>query len=258
MPQVTCHQMDLESPLTLYYTGPDLSAGPLPALFYFALSGEESLTLDPFNQPVTALSGTELRVFSVTLPGHEEGKEKTKAIGYWAEQIRQGNTIIDDLVQQVIQLIDQLIERQIVDPDHLAVAGLSRGGLVATHLAAQDKRIRHLLGFAPMTKASYHKEFASFHQEPLVQALDLIHLVDKLHHVNLRFYIGNRDLRVGTTNCYSFIEALTNSCFEAKIRSPQVELIIGPSVGHQGHGTAPDVFENGATWIKQSLLKDAS
>ena len=39
----------------IYFTGPSYKEGPLPALFYFALSGYESLNLKPINQIVTLI-----------------------------------------------------------------------------------------------------------------------------------------------------------------------------------------------------------
>ena len=46
-----CHKITTASNLEVYFTGPPIEEGPRPALFYFALSGHQSLTLDPFNQP---------------------------------------------------------------------------------------------------------------------------------------------------------------------------------------------------------------
>ena len=54
-----------------FFVGPPLEEGPFPTLIYFALSAEDSLQCDPFNQPVQFLEGLPLRIFSITLPGAE-------------------------------------------------------------------------------------------------------------------------------------------------------------------------------------------
>ena len=52
---VTCDIINGPNSISIYHVGPPLELGPLPTFFYFALSGEESLTLNPYNQPVSFL-----------------------------------------------------------------------------------------------------------------------------------------------------------------------------------------------------------
>ena len=73
------------------YVGPDILDGPLPSLFYFALSEEESLLVDPYNQPVQFLLEKPVRTFSLTIPGHGPDLDPRKAIGIWAEEFKKGN-----------------------------------------------------------------------------------------------------------------------------------------------------------------------
>ena len=49
-------QLNLTSDIQLEYLGPSINLGPLPAVFYFALSATDSLSLDPFDQPAVYLS----------------------------------------------------------------------------------------------------------------------------------------------------------------------------------------------------------
>lgn len=245
-PPVTAKLLKGPSDANIYWTGPDVSEGRLPALFYFAISGEESLTLDPFNQPVAFLSGEPLRVFSLTLPYHEEGFDKNKAVDFWIEEIQNGCDIISSFVQRVKDCIDFLIEEGLVDNENIAVGGLSRGGFIASHIAARHPSIKTVLGFAPMTFVRVGNDLAD--------SLSLEQITDQLTGKDLRFYIGNRDLRVKTDKCFKFIEKLADEAYEKRIRSPQVELIISPSIGYMGHGTAPDVFFKGACWVKEKLL----
>ena len=235
------------------YLGPGPEAGPLPAFFYIALSGAESLDLHPYNQPVQYLENKPLRVFSLTIPGHEEGLNKFHAMQYWADQMQEGNYILETFFEKVTHVIEWLIEQQIVDPAHMAVGGLSRGGFIAAHIAAREQRMRALLGFAPLTDLLQLSEFS--HLPRRAEELNLIHLTELLTHIKaIRFYIGNRDTRVGTDACFHLIRRLADKQHEKKNRHQHVELMITQCIGQHGHGTTPSTFKEGALWIEHHLL----
>lgn len=241
------------------YLGLGPEAGPLPAFFYFSLSGEESLGLEPYNSPAVLSEEPSLRVFSMTIPGHGEGFDKHHAIQYWSDEMEKGNYLLENFFKETSFSLHWLIEKGMVDPHHIAVGGLSRGGFIATHLAALDTRIKIILGFAPLARLEETKEFASekhsTHAKMRAESLSLNHLVDKLTHVHhLRFYIGNRDERVGTDACYHFIRKLADKAHDVRARHMHIELNITPSIGHKGHGTAPHTFEEGVKWMKERLL----
>ena len=249
---VECKKAVTPEGVELFYTGADLNQGPLPALFYFALSGEESLTLPPYNSPAIYGSDPALRIFSLTLPGHGEGFNKFKAMNYWASEINAGNYPIKKFLDRAVRAIDWLIEEEIAHPNHLAVCGLSRGGLIATHIAAREKRVRTLLGFAPITRL---EEVEAFQENTNLESLNRTSLAENLTHLhNVRFYIGNRDRCVGTDACYHFIRHLTEKAHDKRAHHMHVELFITHSIGHKGHGTAPHVFEEGTLWLKNHLI----
>lgn len=243
--------------LSIYYKGPGLTYKHLPALFYFALSGEESLYCDPYNQPVMHLSNEPIHLFSFTVPAHGPGYDHTHAMRNWAHAIEQGDNVIAEFVERSIKNIDYLISQGYIDAHHIAVAGLSRGGFIATHIAAADARIRTVLGYAPLTRLDYLEEFQKIQQSPIVQALSLSHLADKLVKKHVRFYIGNRDVRVGTDECYQCIRHIVEVAHSKGVRSPSIELMISPSIGHKGHGTPPQIFQDGVKWVKERF-KDKS
>lgn len=248
----SCDIITASSSLTLYHSGPPLSIGPLPTFFYFALSGEDSLALDPYNQPVINLSNSPIRIFSLSLPGHGIGLDNNLAMGFWIQQFVEGVDIIGDFITRCREALDFIIDHSYANPSQIAAAGLSRGAFIATHFAAADSRIKTILGFAPLTQLEAIEEFnvhASEH--PLIKDLSLFNLIDKLIDKRLRFYIGNRDTRVGTERCFAFIHALTEACYVHKHRSPPIELIIYPSVGFKGHGTPPHIFHDGTNWLNE-------
>jgi pimeloyl-ACP methyl ester carboxylesterase len=223
------------------FRGPALDQGPLPALFYFSLSGEASLSTPPYNNPVTSLEGSALRIFSVDLPFHTSDAKPDEALRRWLDE----PSPLPPFFEQVVELIDHLIATHVVDPKRLAVAGLSRGAFVATHIAALEPRIGTILGYAPLTGPSINLS--------LPQELSLIHLAERLIGRHLLFTIGNRDTQVSTRACYEFVDALTELSFESGLRSPPVELVICPSIGRHGHGTSPETFELGADYIRRRL-----
>lgn len=210
----------------------------MPAIFYFALSAEESLTLDPFDQPVKMLAGKKARVFSATLPFHEPPYDHKEAMKHWAAELREGRNFIAPFIHEVHKEIVKGIQEGIIDPKHIAAMGLSRGAFAAAHLSSIEPRIHTLLGFAPLTT---------------LEGFSLESIAETLIGKNVRFYIGNRDERVGTRSCFSFIHHLADLSFHAGHRSPPVELIISPSIGYKGHGTAPHVFQDGVNWIIKKL-----
>lgn len=245
--------IDLYPTLPLSFIGPELSAGPLPALFYFGLSAHESLCVDPYNQPAVYLSSLPMRIFSIDLPGHGKDSPSQEALTKWAEQFSKGHNVISQIAECVAVAIADLVIKNIIHKERCAAAGLSRGALIAAHVAARCKDVRQILGFAPLTKVSFAKEFEEIQNDPVVRQTDMLNLTSHLLDRKLRFYIGNCDQRVGTRNCFDFIEKLSQEMFEARYRSPSVELIISPSIGFQGHGTGKHIFHQGAHWIAHEL-----
>jgi predicted esterase len=252
-PPFSCKQFAGAGGTPLFYTGPALEEGPLPGIFYFALAGDESLELDPFNQPVIHLHNSRLRVFSMTLPAHGPGFDKTVGVSVWIEKLHQGTDLLTPFFQEVIKQIDFLISSHIIDPEHLGVAGLSRGVFIAAHVAALVPRVKAILGFAPLTNLTHYKERLETGKEEILHAFDLRHLTPQLFNRNLRFYMGNHDVLVGTSTCFHFVNELVAEAVKNKIRSPQVELNIFPSIGFKGHGTPPHLFAEGADWIRRKV-----
>ncbi len=236
----------------LKFIGPPLDQGPLPAVFYFALSAEDSLELDPFNQPALHLLPFNIRVFSITLPGHDILPAK-EALKYWADHILKEDNIIEAFVTKTRTIINTLMQDHVIEKDKLAVMGLSRGFFIACHVAASMPLISTILGFAPLTHLAVAKEFPESAHSLLMCTLKLNNLENALADRRLRFYIGNHDTRVGTKHCFDFFSSLVQKAVEKKIRPVPMELIITPSIGHQGHGTSPETFCQGAKWLGKIL-----
>lgn len=236
------------------YIGPDLSIGPLPSVFYFALSSKDSLCLDPFNQPAHFLVSDKIRVFSVSIPGHENDLPKEKAIEFWANKVRVGHCPLSHFFDEVTEALNEL--KDLFLENSLGFCGLSRGGFVALHLAYKIDFVRHILAFAPLLKLEYAKEFEGLETHPIVKKLDTFQLIDDLLDKNIRIYIGNRDTRVGTQHSFDFITKLADSAYEKRIRQFNYELTLSTSIGYAGHGTSPETFKSGCDWLREKLYDE--
>lgn len=254
MARMILKQVNKKTALPLFYVGPDLSEGTLPAVLYLALSAEESLLEDPFNQPVLKLLDSPVRVFSVDLPFHGKNLDSKKSLEHWAHAFAQGEDIIAHFLLQLEETLSHLFSSNVIKNNNLAVMGLSRGGFLANHLAAKMTEISTILTFAPLTKISEGKDFEFLSLNPTLQSLNLHNLNDHLYSKKQRIYMGNRDTRVGTDICYHWVRSLIETAHEKHIRSIPIEMIIKPSIGHQGHGTSKESFEEGATWLINQIL----
>ncbi|WP_059360224.1 alpha/beta hydrolase family protein [Parachlamydia acanthamoebae] len=240
------------SGMEVSFRGPSLEEGPLPSVFYFALSKKDTLFVDPYNKPSTVWDALGIRVFAVDLPGHGDGFENREAMHYWAQALSQDPFFLEKFVASCGEIVDYLIEKNYTSSGAIGAAGLSRGGFIATQLAAQNTHVSSVLGFAPLTQLSCLTEYQEHAVIPFPQ-----HHLDTLAHLlidkNIRYYIGNRDLRVSTDACFQCIRTIADAAFEHGRRSPTAELVLFPSIGHKGHGTPPYIFEEGARWLAEKL-----
>lgn len=249
--------VNLKTQIPIFYVGKDLSEGPLPAVFYFALSAEESLVIAPYNSPATNLQQANIRVFSVDLPFHGKDLPATEALGYWAQNIQEGTDFLGNFLNDLENSVTALIHSGLIDLKNVAAAGLSRGCFIATHLAARIPTITHLLAFAPLTHMENIKEFELLKNSIFIEKHKLCHIEQALIHKNIKTYIGGRDTRVNTDLCYKWIRSLIEKAYEHKIKSPHIELVLKPSIGHQGHGTSKESFEEGSLWLINKLSSNA-
>lgn len=247
---MTIKKYDLFEELEVNYVGPDISKGPMPLLIYFSISAHESLALDPYNQPVNFIKGEDLRIFSITLPGHFEGQDKFNAMKYWSEHLDE----LSAFIQKSQTLISNLIEKNIALDQKVATMGLSRGGFIATHLLSHPATIASL-SFAPVTDLEVLLEFKNPKPKEFLKKLSLKDQMEHFYAKKIRYYIGNRDIRVSTKSAFNWVETLANYAYEKRVRSPHIELFIVPSTGQFGHGTLPHTFEEGAKWLKKQIVK---
>lgn len=237
--------------LNFTYFGPDLFWGAMPTVFYFSIDAHSSLCVDPFNQPIIPMQNHSMRVFSCDLPEHGNDLDPHTALTRWAERYSTGEEVLENFMNKVSRFIDYLHKEGIVD-HRIAVMGLSRGAFVAAHLAAINSKIKHIVGFAPLTDLTKAKEFKDLPTsvklpEPITT------LKESLMHTSIKFFIGNQDTRVSTHRALETIVDLCDFALEKGIKSPPIEISVYPSIGHMGHGTPPHIFEEGAIHAVKKL-----
>lgn len=191
-----------------------------------------------------------IRIFSMTLPAHESNLPAKEAMKIWAEEMGKGVDRIDPFLMDIQRAVDFAVSEKFADPSKMAAAGLSRGAMIAAHVAARDERFKHIVGFAPLTKLRLIREFQEIQNNNIVNGFDLIHLAPALADRHIKLFIGNEDTRVGTRACFDFAMALVE---KKKTKISHTELVIYPSIGQMGHGTPPEIFKNGANWISSHL-----
>lgn len=238
--------------LDIFYVGPDLDEGALPAVFYFTSTGEQALLEDPFNQPVLEWSKQRMRVFSMTLPFHGNVKN-SEVIPHWQDDIIKAGSAIHSFVKDVISNIHYLISKDWINSNQFAVAGLSRGAFIAALVAMNEPLVDILCGFAPLIKLDYLDEFKSVPKE-ILKPFDFENYIDRFTTKKIKFYIGNHDIRVGTEASFNFLKSVVDRAYENKVRSPEIEFMMFPSIGHRGHGTPPYIFKDGAEWVISKIV----
>lgn len=245
--------IEMTSGLPVWFRGPPLDAEPTPSLLYLALSGSDSLMLDPFNQPVIYALKLGWRVFSCDLPAHGPGLDPNRAMDQWAAWFAEGKDPIANFLDPFLQNIEELRTLGHLNLQQTALAGLSRGGLIVLNAAARDPRLEVVVGYAPLTDLRRLAEVAERPHDPLMQSYAVNHLAEKLTTCQIRLYIGNRDQRVQTDAVYQSARAIVEAAAEQRPRKGSVDFIMTPSIGHKGHGTSPDTFRAGIEWIQESL-----
>lgn len=254
--EVVPEQLPFPPELPLHFIGAGREAGPLPGILYFSLSASESLSLHPYNQPALFLHTQPLRIFSLTLPGHGEGFDKHQAMAYWAEEMEENPSLLEDFFEQAKKALQQLVAEGLLLPGKIGLMGLSRGAFIATHLAARmEEKVKGVVGFAPLTDLTFHTDFQPILHREHIQEFALSTIARKVMGIPIRFYISNRDTLVNSDLAFQFIRKVADESYDAGIRTPPAECIVYPRIGREGHGTPTKIFHEGAQWLMHQLLQ---
>lgn len=235
------------SPFTPEYSGLFAPDHPAPTLFLLAMAGEATLCTEPYCRVGLLLRARGWNVISLDLPCHGADRRpgEPAELAGWAARIRSGEDPVSGFCARAGAVAEHLVRTGVADPARLAVAGTSRGGFLAFHLAAANPLFGAVAAFAPVTDLAALREFAGLEQNPLVQSLALSNTVEKLSGRAAWITIGNRDERVGTDRCAAFAGALKQ---EASNRG-QASRICFCLSSIPGHASHPDWHVEAAAWL---------
>jgi alpha-beta hydrolase superfamily lysophospholipase len=238
----------------LYYRGPGPDEGPVPTVWAFALSARATLEAGAISMPADLLVERGFRVLSCDLPGHHDGIDPQQALLSWATAFTTSGSPLQSwlgLLQESLQVLDQQnCLRQ------LSFYGISRGALMASWAAAELQmparvNLHKLCAWSPLVRLSHAQDFKDLAHLPGVQEMDACRWASKMSELALKVWIGNLDRKVGVAPAFEWVQAVAHAQEAAGRRVCPSELIVRPSVGHLGHGTPPESFEEGVKWLMQ-------
>lgn len=231
------------------------ATAPAPTLFVFAVDIQTALESKDFNKVGDLLGKHGFLAVALDVPGHGKDVrpgEPGNALSAWRVRTEKDENWLAAFTSKVRDVLGYLILEGYTDPNRVAVAGTSRGGFIATHVAAADPRFRAVVAFAPVTEPMVLTEFHGTARAGAVKALNLVHLADKLAGRSLWLCIGNNDARVGTDKAIAFTRKVVAASLAAK-KPLDVFLVVTPTPGHSIHKTAHD---EAAAWLLERF-KDA-
>ena len=234
---------------------PSRPTQPIPTLFIFGASIEETLNVPYFRQCGNQLAERGVLCVSVDLPGHGLNLRAGEPAGIaaWTFRADNGEDFVAQATTDFRAVLDELIELKLTDPKQVAACGTSRGGFMAVQFAAADERVKCVAAFAPLTDLMALREFSAVKNRELVDRLSLKPQAEKLTGRAVWLIIGDRDDRVSTDASIQFCRAVTLASLKAG-KSPLVDLHVVPEP--QGHTTPQGSPELAATWfVKQLELK---
>ncbi len=225
-----------------------------PAPILFALGGtiESILKSAYFRQCGNELADSGYRTVSIDIPCHGEQCPKGQpcGLGGWSYRAAKGEDFVAESNKRLSRVLDHLIKTGVADPERIVSSGTSRGGFLAIHFAAFDKRVKCALGFAPVTDLAALSEFRKTKEHPLVKKLSLAEQADNLAGRPVWIIIGDQDERVSTRAAYEVAHRITEASRKKKLPS-RVQLHIMPEP--RGHTTPHGASKMAAEWILSHL-----
>ncbi len=248
----TLRTMETPGGITLGVWGPATMQGPSPTLIVLATDIESTLDAAYYRQCGNALARHGYLCVSIDLPCHGRQRREGEPEGLvgWSYRVSQNEDFVAENNQRLAEVLDFLIHAQLTDPQRIAACGTSRGGFLAMHFAAYDKRVKCVAGFSPVTDLGALREFAEQSEHALVKSVNLMAHADRLADRPLWICIGDHDERVGTDLAIRFARQLSAVAGNRSLPSG-VDLHVLPEPG--GHRTPERAPDLAADWILRQL-----
>lgn len=157
-----------------------------------------------------------------------------RAFTEWQRVYMDGGDVVSRFARSAASFADEIVNRGLAPVGRVYAAGLSRGGLLAAHVAMQSSAVGAVVGFAPVVVLGDLPEFSddalpTEAARARVRRASLLRTeaLDALADIPVRFYAGNFDRRVGTRNAFELTHTLAQKAYEDHgVRSPPHEFIM--------------------------------
>ncbi len=216
---------------------------PQPTLIVLASTVDETLSSPYFRQCGNQLARESgWLCVSIDLPCHGTQQRDGEPGGLrgWRSRVEHGEDFVKAFNRRLSSVLDHLIDNGYSDPKRIAACGTSRGGFLAVHFAASDRRVGCVAAFAPVTDLAKLSEFKGIEDNAMTQQLSLAMQTDNLTKRSVWIVIGDQDQRVSTDSAIGLARQLT----AAKCA---VELHVMPEP--RGHTTPKGAPAMAARWI---------
>lgn len=190
------------------------------------------------------------RVISFDLPGHGNNSDTFGGgLASWAKKAKAGVDVFKEIRDTGKALIDFCIERKLTANDMIVISGVSRGGLAALHIMAEDPRVVAVSIQSSMTYIPALREFTGLENNPIIQRGNAESLIPKLANRPILVATGSADHRVSAEHCFTFYARLRSVSTTIK-----PELYTAPGASHKlGAGSYP--FQTGDQVMASFLLR---
>lgn len=225
--------------------------GPAPTLIILASTIGSTLEKPYFRQCGNQLAEHGYLCVSIDIPCHGVHSASTRSgLAGWSQHAIHHEDFVADNNARLSSVLDHLIQTGQTDPRQVAICGTSRGGFLALHFTAHDKRIQCAAAFAPVTDLAALSEFRDHTDHPEVKRLSVIHQARKLAGRPIWIVIGDQDERVSTQRAIELARAITSESRKQQLPG-KVELHVMPEP--RGHTTPAGSQEKAAAWVLQQL-----
>ena len=226
-------------------------ATPAPTLFVFAHSLETMQKELIYTEVARRLAAQGVLgvVLDAVCHGEDTRPGEPAELNGWVYRLEQEHDFTQAFAAKASAVLDYLVQEGYSDPERIAAYGTSRGGFLAVHFAAADRRVRAVAGVSPVTNLLALQEFSGTKAREKAQRLSLASQASKLAGCAVWLSIGNYDERVSTDDAIGFTRAVVREA-AAKSKDPNVvipvELVVAPAAGHTKIDQAHELL---AAWL---------
>ncbi len=226
---------------------PERPAKPKPTLLLLAMAAAETLGQTPYNRIGQRVAAAGWLVVGLDLPAHGADAQPGEPTGLagWRARFDRGEDFVADLQWHAADVLVHLVGAGHSDRARLATAGTSRGGFMATQVAAAVPEVRAVVAFAPVADLAALSEFAGVADPARLAALALARQAAALANRALWVTIGSADQRVDTDRTITFTRAVTAaSVLRGLPLGVTLQVLPVP-----GHASAVAWHEQAADWL---------